>query len=92
MRLEEEFFPEEIIELEEIEEYFEPEYEEIRNNFFTNTFTKEDIENLINTWAGQIKDSVQEAAESHKDQPSLRSWLSNLERFKNDLQTVRNNN
>ena len=28
MRLEEEFFPEEIIELEEIEEYFEPEYEE----------------------------------------------------------------
>tara|TARA_B100001559_G_scaffold303230_1_gene291673 strand:+ start:1144 stop:2655 length:1512 start_codon:yes stop_codon:yes gene_type:complete len=71
---------------------FEPEYEEIRNNFFTNTFTKEDIENLINTWAGQIKDSVQEAAESHKDQPSLRSWLSNLERFKNDLQTVRNNN
>ena len=27
MRLEEEFFPEEIIELEEIEEYFEPEYE-----------------------------------------------------------------
>tara|TARA_B100001057_G_scaffold133113_1_gene132552 strand:- start:768 stop:2546 length:1779 start_codon:yes stop_codon:yes gene_type:complete len=28
MRLEEEFFPEELIELEEIEEYFEPEYEE----------------------------------------------------------------
>lgn len=28
MRLEEEFFPEEIIELEEVEEYFEPEYEE----------------------------------------------------------------
>ena len=69
---------------------FENEYQQIQNTFLTGVFSQENVDNLINTWAGQIKDAVQEAAETHDDQPSMESWLRNVERLKNDLETVRN--
>ncbi|MDP6299467.1 MAG: hypothetical protein QF388_08655, partial [Acidimicrobiales bacterium] len=63
--------------------------QQIQNTFLTGVFSQENVDNLINTWAGQIKDAVQEAAEIHDDQPSMEDWLRNVERLKNDLETVR---
>ena len=68
---------------------FENEYQQIQNTFLTGVFSQENVDNLINTWAGQIKDAVQEAAGTHDDQPSMEDWLRNVERLKNDLETVR---
>ena len=69
---------------------FEQEYQELRNVFLAGPFAKETVEGLLNTWAGQIKDAVQEADEAHNDQPSMSEWLRALEKLKADLEYARN--
>ena len=69
---------------------FEQEYQELRDAFFAGPFAKETVEDLLNTWAGQIKDAVQEADEAHNDQPSMSEWLRAIEKLKDDLEYARN--
>ena len=69
---------------------FEQEYQELRDAFFAGPFAKETVEDLLNTWAGQIKDAVQEADEAHNDQPSMSEWLRAIEKLKGDLEYARN--
>ena len=69
---------------------FEQEYQELRNGFLAGPFAKETVEGLLNTWAGQIKDAVQEADEAHNDQPSMSEWLRAIEKLKADLEYARN--
>ncbi len=68
---------------------FEELYRELSREFLLGPFAQETVEDLLNTWAGQIKDSVIEASETHDDQPNLQSWLSAIERLKNDLEFAR---
>ena len=69
---------------------FEQEYRELRETFLAGPFAKETVEGLLNTWAGQIKDAVQEADEAHNDQPSMAEWLRAVEKLKADLEYARN--
>lgn len=69
---------------------FEQEYQELRDAFLAGPFAKEIVEGLLNTWAGQIKDAVQEADEAHNDQPSMSEWLRAIEKLKGDLEYARN--
>ena len=69
---------------------FKQEYQELRNAFLAGPFAKETVEGLLNTWAGQIKDAVQEADETHNDQPSMSEWLRAIEKLKADLEYARN--
>lgn len=69
---------------------FEQEYQELRDAFFAGPFANEIVEGLLNTWAGQIKDAVQEADEAHNDQPSMSEWLRAIEKLKGDLDYARN--
>ncbi len=69
---------------------FEQEYQELREAFLAGPFAKETVEGLLNTWAGQIKDAVQEADEAHNDQPSMAEWLRSIEKLKGDLEYARN--
>ncbi|MGB1369387.1 MAG: CotH kinase family protein [Acidimicrobiales bacterium] len=68
----------------------EQDYQELRDAFFAGPFAKETVEGLLNTWAGQIKDAVQEADETHNDQPSMSEWLRAIEKLKGDLEYARN--
>ena len=68
----------------------EQEYQELREAFLAGPFAKETVEGLLNTWAGQIKNAVQEADETHNDQPSMSEWLRAIEKLKVDLEYARN--
>ena len=69
---------------------FEDEYQQLKEEFFAGPFSKDTVEGLLNTWAGQIKDAVQEADEAHNDQPSMGEWLRAIEKLKRDLEYARN--
>ena len=69
---------------------FEDEYQQLKEEFFAGPFSKDTVEGLLNTWAGQIKDAVQEAGEAHNDQPSMGEWLRAIEKLKRDLEYARN--
>ena len=69
---------------------FEDEYQQLRDIFLAGPFAKDTVEGLLNTWAGQIKDAVQEADEAHDDQPSMQTWLGAIEKLKDDLEYARN--
>ena len=71
---------------------FENEHQQIMESFLEGPFSKEVVEDLIDSWAAQIESSVAQADQVHDDQPSLEEWRRTLERFKGDLDYARMKN
>jgi spore coat protein CotH len=71
---------------------FESEHQRIMDAFLEGPFSKETVEDLIDTWAAQIESSVAQADVVHDDQPSVEEWRRALERFKDDLEYARAKN
>ena len=71
---------------------FENEHQQILDAFLEGPFSRETVEELIDTWAAQIESSVAQADEVHGDQPSLEEWRRSIERFKEDLEYARDKN
>ena len=71
---------------------FESEHQQIMDAFIEGPFSKETVEDLLDTWAAQIESSVAQADAVHDDQASVEEWRRALERFKDDLEYARAKN
>ncbi len=71
---------------------FESEHQQLMDAFIEGPFSKQIVEDLIDTWAAQIESSVAQADVVHDDQPSVEEWRRALERFKEDLEYARAKN
>ena len=68
---------------------YKEQHESILKEFMEGPFSKEVIENLLDTWADQIEDAVTQAAMVHDDQPDVTDWRRALDNFKGDLEYAR---
>ena len=71
---------------------FENEHQQLLDAFIQGPFSKEIVEELLDTWAAQIESSVAQAHAVHDDQPSVEEWRRTVENFKEELEYARNKN
>jgi spore coat protein CotH len=68
---------------------YKDKHESMLEEFMNGPFSKEVIEELLDTWAVQIEDAVTQAAMVHDDQPEVTEWRRALDEFKGDLEYAR---
>jgi spore coat protein CotH len=68
---------------------YQTEYQTIKTQFKNGVFAEAHVNNLIDTWAAQIRDATIEAANAHTDAISLSDWEAAVQLLKNQLQYAR---
>ncbi|MDC0325295.1 hypothetical protein OAM01_00895 [bacterium] len=53
---------------------FKEDYERLMNHFMTGPFSKNQVDELLDTWTQQIKEATSEASQTHGDAISVSKW------------------
>jgi spore coat protein CotH len=53
---------------------FKEDYERLMNHFMTGPFSKNQVDELLDTWTKQIKEATSEASQTHGDAISVSKW------------------
>lgn len=69
---------------------FDEEFEQKKQEFIDGPFSAESVNNMIDTWAEQIREATLEANQSFDDGISLTTWESNMNTLKNQCNIARN--
>jgi len=67
------------------------EYDQLRTKFVNSTFSKAQVNTLLDTWSQQIREAILEASNTHDDAISVGKWENAIEKLKNQLEFARNN-
>jgi len=70
---------------------YQLEYENLREQFISSSFSQNEIDQLLSTWQTQIQNAMQEAENTHGDAVSVGEWQSSMDVLKEKIDWARNN-